>query len=184
MVIPMTARVLEALRAIPRWLGVEWVFLSTVPPKEVEQPKSWNDIGWMFHRAATKAGLPDLWFHDLRRSFVTRARRNGIPESVVMQAVGAITRTHATFTATTSCRRTTPTRRSSCSNRPPDRKSEGHPRETHPRSRFPEQESLSSQTLERLRDSGLRGQDLNLRPSGYEPDELPGCSTPRQSLAL
>lgn len=28
----------------------------------------------------------------------------------------------------------------------------------------------------------LRGQDLNLRPSGYEPDELPGCSTPRQLL--
>lgn len=25
----------------------------------------------------------------------------------------------------------------------------------------------------------MRGQDLNLRPSGYEPDELPGCSTPR-----
>jgi predicted nucleic acid-binding protein len=30
----------------------------------------------------------------------------------------------------------------------------------------------------------LRGQDLNLRPSGYEPDELPGCSTPRQIHAL
>ena len=28
----------------------------------------------------------------------------------------------------------------------------------------------------------LRGQDLNLRPSGYEPDELPDCSTPRQYL--
>jgi hypothetical protein len=25
-----------------------------------------------------------------------------------------------------------------------------------------------------------RGQDLNLRPSGYEPDELPDCSTPRR----
>ena len=25
----------------------------------------------------------------------------------------------------------------------------------------------------------LRGKDLNQRPSGYEPDELPDCSTPR-----
>src|SRR5882762_8044928 len=28
-------------------------------------------------------------------------------------------------------------------------------------------------------ESWLRGWDLNPRPSGYEPDELPGCSTPR-----
>jgi hypothetical protein len=25
----------------------------------------------------------------------------------------------------------------------------------------------------------LRGLDLNQRPLGYEPNELPGCSTPR-----
>src|SRR5690606_26935757 len=29
-----------------------------------------------------------------------------------------------------------------------------------------------------------RGQDLNLRPSGYEPDELPDCSTPRCDFEL
>src|SRR5262249_1522155 len=26
--------------------------------------------------------------------------------------------------------------------------------------------------------------DLNHRPSGYEPDELPGCSTPHQELSI
>ena len=29
-----------------------------------------------------------------------------------------------------------------------------------------------------------RGQDLNLRPSGYEPDELPDCSTPQYVIRL
>ena len=31
-----------------------------------------------------------------------------------------------------------------------------------------------------LRRAEWRGEDLNLRPSGYEPDELPDCSTPRR----
>jgi integrase len=34
---------------------------------------------------------PDVWFHDLRR-FVTRTRRLGVPESVVMRMSGHRTR--------------------------------------------------------------------------------------------
>ena len=30
----------------------------------------------------------------------------------------------------------------------------------------------------------LRGRDLNPRPLGYEPNELPDCSTPRNRLMI
>ena len=36
----------------------------------------------------------------------------------------------------------------------------------------------SNRLIRRDLKSWLRGRDLNPRPSGYEPDELPGCSTP------
>jgi len=39
-----------------------------------------------------KAEFQGLWFHDLRRSFVTRARKAGIPGSVVMRMSGHRTR--------------------------------------------------------------------------------------------
>ncbi len=42
--------------------------------------------------------------------------------------------------------------------------------------------SLSAFLIEEMRGVGhrwLREPDLNRRPSGYEPDELPDCSIPR-----
>src|SRR5437762_14387423 len=41
--------------------------------------------------------------------------------------------------------------------------------------------SVGSTESHPTEENWLRGLDLNQRPSGYEPDELPGCSTPRHN---
>ena len=82
----LTERVLEALRALPRGLPGVAVF----PNPSTGAP--WQDIRKAFRRAVTKANLEGLWFHDLRRSFVTRARKLGVSESVVMRMSGHRTR--------------------------------------------------------------------------------------------
>ena len=45
--------------------------------------------------------------------------------------------------------------------------------------RFSGIEKVQRNSIKITLDLWLRRQDLNLRPSGYEPDELPDCSTPR-----
>jgi integrase len=76
----------EALEAQPRHITSDWVFIK----RETEAP--WQDIRKVFHGACAAAKLKDVWFHDLRRSFVTNARRRGVPESVVMRMSGHRTR--------------------------------------------------------------------------------------------
>jgi len=80
----LTKRVVAALRALRRTKGAIFVNPDT--------GEAWQDIRKMFRRACRAAGFSGIWFHDLRRAFVTNARRRGIPESVVMRMSGHRTR--------------------------------------------------------------------------------------------
>ena len=82
----LTSRVLEALEAQPRHIKGDWVFTNP------ETEEAWKDVRKVFRRACKTAKLNGVWFHDLRRSFVTNARRRGVPESVVMRMSGHRTR--------------------------------------------------------------------------------------------
>jgi integrase len=81
-VVYLQARTLAALKAIPVRLGSPYVFTNP-------NGKPWNTLPRRaFKSACDAAGLQDVWVHDLRRSFVTHARRAGVPESVVMRMSG------------------------------------------------------------------------------------------------
>jgi integrase len=51
-----------------------------------------KDFRGAWAKAIEAAGVPDLIFHDLRRSAVRRMRRKGIPTSTAMQITGHLTR--------------------------------------------------------------------------------------------
>lgn len=71
-----------------------------------ERDAHWPDCQWVFHRlgqplidfrgswdsACDRAGLPDLGFHDLRRSGVRNLSRAGVPEAGIMRITGHRTR--------------------------------------------------------------------------------------------
>jgi integrase len=80
-IVALSPEALEALQGIARSIG-GYVFVNP------ETGKPWNQIKKMFRRAKVKAGLEHIWFHDLRRSFATQWRRDGVPESVIMRMTG------------------------------------------------------------------------------------------------
>ncbi len=84
--IVLTARAKEALGTLHSPKATGFVFVN---PRTRTR---WVDVKKRFRRAVEAAGLHGLWFHDLRRSFITRARRLGVPESVVMRMSGHRTR--------------------------------------------------------------------------------------------
>ena len=81
-VVYLTERVLQALSEQPRLLHAEFVFVNPATGHP------WRDLQGALERARKAAGLPGVWVHDLRRSFVTLARRSGLPESVVARFSG------------------------------------------------------------------------------------------------
>jgi integrase len=82
----LTDRVRKAIAALPRHLGTDYVFVSC------RTGSKWSELRRMFNRARKAIGREEMWFHDLRRSFVTNARRRGVQESVVMRMSGHRTR--------------------------------------------------------------------------------------------
>jgi integrase len=82
----LAPRAMEALRRLPRRLGAAFVFVNP------QTGEPWVDVRKQFQSACKAAGLTGVWFHDLRRSFVTNARRYGVAESVVMRMSGHKTR--------------------------------------------------------------------------------------------
>ncbi len=85
-VVYLTSRAKEILNEQPRLLHQPYVFVNP------DTGRPWSELNKMLRRACERAGLKGIWFHDLRRSFVTNARRRGVPESVVMKLSGHRTR--------------------------------------------------------------------------------------------
>jgi integrase len=78
----LTTRALAALKALPNVEENAYLFVN---PKT---KRPWTYTQHALERARKASGLAGVWIHDLRRSFVTNARRAGVSESVVMKLSG------------------------------------------------------------------------------------------------
>ena len=86
--IPLNRETVEALRAVPRRVGSPWVF-------GYQDKRPLASIKRAFLKARKKAGLHDIWFPDLRHTYITNARRAGIDHFTIRAIAGH--RTTAVF---------------------------------------------------------------------------------------
>jgi integrase len=83
-VTPLTPALQRMLAALPRGLGQTAVFLNPA----TGQPYTPAWVSMAFQRACRKLGLTNARFHDLRRTFVTNARRAKIDYCRIMAITG------------------------------------------------------------------------------------------------
>ncbi len=90
----------------PRTVPMIGAMEAILEKAKSERDDLWPDCPWVFHRlgrqlkyfrdawnsACKRAGVPDLQFHDLRRSGVRNLSRSGVPERVIMAITGHRTR--------------------------------------------------------------------------------------------
>jgi len=129
--------------------------------------------------ACKQAGCEGVLFHDLRRSAIRNMRLAGVEESVAMKISGH--RTRAVFDRYDIVG---PRDIRDAAAKMERRLSEslgtisGTIAFSGPGSSPTDQVKITSKRLNERKEVWLRGVDLNHRPLGYEPNELPDCSTP------
>ncbi len=90
------ARIVEMTKAVFDLLSVsvaskrpeDRVFTRPASRRHPGRERAIADFRKAWERATEEAKVPDLLFHDLRRTGVRNLRRRGIPERVIMQIVG------------------------------------------------------------------------------------------------
>jgi len=78
--IPISKALDEYLRSVPRSIGTDHVFHYR------GKPINYSKEAWK--TALKRAGIKDFRFHDLRHTFVTRMRRAGVHDHVIMAITG------------------------------------------------------------------------------------------------